>query len=105
MRPWNQAIALLVSFVQVSQYYVYGALEFFIMSYVIEVAKLDAFYAGLILTMEAVTIIISRPVLGRLSDKKGRRIPIISSTNRFPAAICSSIYNTITSVTSLCSRL
>jgi DHA1 family multidrug resistance protein-like MFS transporter len=69
--------ALVVSFVQASQYYVYAAVEFFIVGYAIGVAKLDAFYAGIILTVEVATIIISRPFLGRLSDKKGRRIPII----------------------------
>ncbi len=70
--------ALLVSFVQATQYYVYGAVEFFIVGYAISVAKLDAFYAGLILTAQVATIIISRPMLGRLSDKKGRRTPIIA---------------------------
>ena len=69
--------ALLVSFVQASQYYVYGAVEFFIVGYAIGVAKLDAFYAGIIITVEVATIIISRPFLGRLSDQKGRRIPIV----------------------------
>ena len=69
--------ALLVSFVQASQYYVYGAVEFFIVGYAIGVAKLDALYAGIIITVEVATIIISRPLLGRLSDRKGRRIPIV----------------------------
>ena len=66
-----------MSFVQASQYYVYGAVEFFIVGYAIGVAKLDAFYAGIIITVEVATIIISRPFLGRLSDQKGRRIPIV----------------------------
>ncbi len=80
-RGWRQIArnrsALMVSFVQASQYYVYGAVEFFIVGYALGVAKLDAFYAGLILTVEVATIIISRPALGRLSDKKGRRVPIV----------------------------
>jgi MFS family permease len=70
--------ALLVSFVQATQYYVYAAVEFFIVGYAINVAKLDAFYAGLILTVEVTTIIVTRPALGRLSDKRGRRVPIIA---------------------------
>jgi MFS family permease len=78
---WGEVVrnrgAVLVGFVQASQYYVYGAVEFFIVGYAIDVAKLDAFYAGLILTVEVATLILARPVLGRLSDRKGRRLPII----------------------------
>jgi MFS family permease len=78
---WQEIIrnrsAVLVSFVQASQYYVYGAVEFFLVGYALEVAKLDALYAGLILTVEVATIILSRPALGRLSDSRGRRIPIV----------------------------
>ncbi len=69
--------ALLVSFVQASQYYVFGAVEFFIVGYAIEVAKLDALYAGLIVSAHVATVIITRPLLGRMSDRKGRRTPII----------------------------
>ncbi len=69
--------ALLVSFVQASQYYVFGAVEFFIVGYAIEVAKLDVFYAGLIVSAHVATVIITRPILGRMSDNKGRRTPII----------------------------
>lgn len=72
----NQSV-LLVSFVQASQYYVFGAVEFFIVGYAIEVAKLDAFYAGLIVSANVATVIITRPLWGRMSDKRGRRTPII----------------------------
>jgi MFS family permease len=70
--------ALSVSFVQATQYYVYGTVEFFIIGYVTGVAKLDAFFAGLIIAVQVATIIVSRPALGRFSDKKGRRAPIIA---------------------------
>jgi MFS family permease len=69
--------ALMVSLVQASQYYVFGAVEFFIVGYTIDVAKLDAVYAGVFLSFEVAAVIITRPILGRLSDKKGRRNPII----------------------------
>lgn len=69
--------AVLVSFVQAGQYYVYGAVEFFIVGYLIESAKLDAFYAGAFLSVQVATVIVARPLLGRISDKKGRRTPII----------------------------
>jgi MFS family permease len=69
--------ALLVGFVQASQYYVYGAIEFFIVGFMVEVADLDALLAGIFLSVVTATLIVTRPFLGRLSDKKGRRIPII----------------------------
>jgi MFS family permease len=68
---------LTVSFVQASQYYVFGAVEFFIVGYALDVAKLNAFDAGLFLTLQVATLILARPALGRLSDIKGRRVPII----------------------------
>ncbi len=69
--------ALIVGLIQASQYYVYGAIEFFIVGYMVDIAKLDAFYAGIFLSAQVATLIISRPFLGRLSDKNGRRTPII----------------------------
>jgi MFS family permease len=68
---------LLVSFIQASQYYVFGAVEFFIVGYTINVAKLDPLLAGIILTIQIAAIIIARPILGRISDKKGRQLPIV----------------------------
>lgn len=69
--------AVVVGFVQASQYYVYGAMEFFIVGYIVEVAKLDALFAGMFLTAQVATLIVSRPILGRLSDLRGRRTPIV----------------------------
>lgn len=69
--------AVLVGFIQASQYYVYGAIEFFIVGFMVEVAKLDAFFAGIFVSVEVATLIVARPFLGRLSDAKGRRMPII----------------------------
>jgi DHA1 family multidrug resistance protein-like MFS transporter len=78
---WRQVIqnrgVLVVSFVQAIQYYVFGTVEFFIVGYMINVAKLDALYSGAFLSLEVATLIVARPILGRLSDKKGRRLPII----------------------------
>lgn len=72
--------ALVVSFVQASQYYMYGAVEFFIVGYMADVAKLDAFYSGIFLSVQVATLIVARPLVGRISDKKGRSIPIISGS-------------------------
>ncbi len=81
---WRKIIqnraALIVSFVQATQYYVFGAIEFFIVGFMFDVAKLDAFFSGTFLTVEVATIIVARPFLGRLSDKWGRKNPILLGT-------------------------
>ena len=81
---WQKVVsnrsAVLVSFIQASQYYVFGAFEFFIVGYIIGVARLDALFAGIILTAQVGTLIVARPIFGVLSDKKGRRIPIIAGS-------------------------
>jgi MFS family permease len=71
---------LVVSLVQACQYYVFGSVEFFIVGYMIDVAKLDIFFSGIFLTVQIATLIVARPILGRLSDKKGRILPIISGS-------------------------
>jgi len=68
---------LLVSFIQASQYYVFGAAEFFLVGYLTDVVKLDAFSIGVIMGSQIVALIIARPLIGRVSDKTSRRIPII----------------------------
>jgi MFS family permease len=81
---WREVIqireALVVSFIQASQYYVFGTVEFFIVGYMIDIAKLDILYSGIFLTAEAATVILTRPSLGRLSDKRGRRLPIVAGS-------------------------
>jgi MFS family permease len=67
----------LVSFIQASQYYVFGAVEFFLVGYLAEVVKLDPFSIGVIMGSQIVALIIARPFMGRISDKTSRRIPII----------------------------
>jgi len=71
---------LTVSLLQASQYYVYGTVEFFIVGYIIDVAKLDTFYSGIFLTVQVATLIVARPLLGRLSDRKGRLLPILAGS-------------------------
>jgi len=41
------------------------------------VAKLDALYPGIFLTVQVATLIVARPALGKLSDRRGRILPII----------------------------
>ena len=66
-----------VSLVQASLYYVYGSAEFFLAGYLPEVAKLNEFSTGLVITSIIGITIFARPYMGRISDKVGRRIPII----------------------------
>lgn len=69
--------ALIVSFVQACQYYVYGVMEFYLVQYMIEVANLNALAVSVIIGMQVISMIVSRPLLGRFSDKYGRRLPIV----------------------------
>ena len=73
---WSHGV-LVVSFVQACQYYAYGALEFFLAGYLPEVAHLDKFLTGIIVTSIMGVAIFARPYMGRVSDKIGRRIPIV----------------------------
>jgi len=68
---------LVVSFVQACLYYVYGSVEFFLAGYLPEVAHLNKFLTGIIITSTIAVAIFARPYMGRVSDKIGRRIPII----------------------------
>lgn len=68
---------LIVSFIQASQYYVYGAVEFFLVGYMTDVAKIDPFLIGIVMGSQVVAVIIARPFMGRISDKIGRSIPIV----------------------------
>ena len=69
---------LAVAFVQASLYYVYGSVEFFLAGYLPEVVHLNSFLTGVIITSIIGVAIFARPYLGRISDRVGRRIPIVS---------------------------
>jgi len=68
---------LVVSFVQASQYYAYGAAEYFLAGYLPEVVKLNKFLTGAMITSIITVAIFARPYMGRVSDRIGRRIPIV----------------------------
>jgi MFS family permease len=70
----------IVGFVQASQYYVFGAVEFFLVGYLAEIARLDPFLIGVIMGSQVIASILARPLMGRISDRIGRRIPIISGS-------------------------
>jgi DHA1 family multidrug resistance protein-like MFS transporter len=68
---------LVVSFVQACLYYSYGTAEFYLAGYLPEVAKLNDFLTGIIITSIIGVAIFARPYMGKVSDKMGRRLPII----------------------------
>lgn len=68
---------LIVSFVQACQYYAYGAAEYFLAGYLPEVAQFNKFLTGIIIMSIIGVAIFARPYMGRVSDRIGRRIPII----------------------------
>ena len=69
-----------VSVIQASQYYVFGAVEFFLVGYLAEIVQLDPFSIGIIMGSQIVALIIARPLMGRISDKTSRRIPIVTGS-------------------------
>jgi len=68
---------LTVSFVQACQYYAYGAAEFYLAGYLPKVVHLDDSLTGIIITSIVGIAIFAKPYMGRVSDKIGRRIPIV----------------------------
>jgi len=75
----NRAV-LMVSLVQASQYYVYGAVEYFLVGYLTDIVGLDAFLIGIVMGSQVIIVILTQPYMGRVSDRVGRRIPIIAGS-------------------------
>lgn len=71
---------LVVSLVEAAQYYAFGATEFFLVGYLKEVAHFDSLSQGMILGSQLAMIPLLKPLMGRLSDKVGRTIPIVSGS-------------------------
>jgi len=68
---------LAVSLVQASQYYVYGAFEFYLTGYLTLFLHYSLLIPGFVATCIIGAAIFVRPYMGRVSDKVGRRIPIV----------------------------
>jgi MFS family permease len=71
---------LVVSLVEAAQYYAFGATEFFLVGYLREVAHFDSLLQGVVLGSQLAIIPLLKPVMGRLSDKTGRTIPIVAGS-------------------------
>jgi len=84
LRGWKTIIqntsVLGVSFVQAVQYFVFGAVEFFLVGYLMEVVGLDLFSVGVITGSQIAALVIARPLIGRVSDRIGRVKPILAGT-------------------------
>jgi MFS family permease len=80
-RGWKTIVGnrgiLVVSFVQACLYYSYGTAEFYLAGYLLEVAHLNDLLTGFIITSIIGVAIFARPYMGKVSDKMGRRLPII----------------------------
>jgi MFS family permease len=69
---------LVVSSVEAAQLFAYGAVEAFIPKYCSQVLTLPDWQIGAILALEGAALMLTKPLMGRLSDKAGRRLPIIA---------------------------
>jgi len=68
---------LAVGLIEASQYYAYGAAEFFLVGYLKDIAQFDSFSIGAIMGSQLAAIPIFKPLMGKISDKTGRKIPIV----------------------------
>jgi len=71
---------IVVSIVEAAQYYTFGAVEFFLVGYLKDVARLDPFSIGIVSGAQLVIIPIAKPFMGKLSDRVGRGIPIVAGS-------------------------
>lgn len=68
---------LAASVIQAGHYYVFGAFDFYLAEYMINGLNYNTLSQGLIASSVLAVAIFARPTMGRISDKIGRRIPII----------------------------
>jgi MFS family permease len=67
---------LIVCLIQASQYYAYGAFEFYLTGY-LKFLHYSLLIPGFVATCVFGVAIFARPYMGRISDKVGRRVPIV----------------------------
>jgi len=71
---------LAVSLIEASQYYAFGATVFFLVGYLREIAHVDPLMLGIVTGSQLAAVTLLKPFMGRLSDKIGRRTPIIAGS-------------------------
>ncbi len=67
----------LVSYIEATQYYVYGSIEYFLVGYLKDAVGMDSFLIGIINGGYLLIVLVFKPMIGRFSDRVGRRVPII----------------------------
>lgn len=91
LRDWSMVARnpkiVAASVVQASQYYAYGAVEFFLVGYLKDVAQLDALSIGIVSGLQTAMIPISGPIMGALSDRIGRKPLIVFGSVAAAAAL------------------
>jgi MFS family permease len=68
---------LLVSFIQASVYYTYGAVEFYLLTYLKTYLNLDWISTSAVSGGLIILSVFVRPYVGRISDRMGRKTPIV----------------------------
>ncbi len=80
---------LTVGVVEAGQYYTYGSVEYYFALYMGKVANINTLLQGVILAATLFVVVLSKPLVGRLSDRAGRRAPVIlgCSVSIFPLVL------------------
>nr|MDO8100680.1 MFS transporter [Candidatus Njordarchaeota archaeon] len=80
VRDWKEVASnpriLITSLVEAAQYYTYGAFEFYVVLYA-QLLGVNSLLVGIILAAEIVTFVLAKPIMGKFSDRIGRRKPIV----------------------------
>lgn len=66
----------IVSFMEAVQYYVYGSVEYYLVGFLSNVAGFNAFLIGIASGSYIIIVMLLKPLMGRFSDRVGRRVPI-----------------------------
>ena len=79
-RGWTRVATtrgiIAASMVEAAMYFTFGAFEFFLALYARSLG-FDSLSIGIIMGTQIVTVMIAKPFMGRISDKHGRRTPIL----------------------------
>lgn len=80
LRDWTRVATtrgiIAASVVEAAMYFTFGAFEFFLALYARSLG-FDALSIGIIMGAQIITVMIAKPFMGRISDRHGRRKPIL----------------------------
>jgi len=79
-RGWKEVATnrgiVATSLVEASMYFTFGAFEFFLALY-LKSLGFDDLLIGIVMGAQLVTVMVTKPFMGRISDRYGRRMPIL----------------------------